>query len=328
MKIAKTIEVKLKMARDIASSLAYMHEMDIIHRDMKAENLLVDSEMNICIADLGISRVRSNRMTKGMGTPRYMAPELLEGREYSEKADVYSFAILFWEILSEKLPFGEDCGTSWEVAEVVGKGGRPPFDPEWPTKVTSLIERCWAQEPVKRPSMSFVVHLLESFCSMTREKLFAVAREVSLKRVSTLDQTPAKMIFKEAASIARNRQLQNLPKPPALPDDVDPVVAQTSPAPIRRAHSRVVSISTQSGRMISRLAQHKAPSFPLSPPKGENFLPPSRQDSFPLPVSSPPTEESTPLVVPSSLKLSDTKVIPIPDETPRFGNDLLSPKSI
>lgn len=101
------MEIRLDMIRSVANAISYLHTMNIVHRDLKSQNLLVDKDYRICVADLGISRVRSLRMTKGMGTPRYMAPELLEGKPYNEKADVYSFGILAWEILSQKLPYSE-----------------------------------------------------------------------------------------------------------------------------------------------------------------------------------------------------------------------------
>ena len=110
-----TLSVKLKIAHSIASSLEYLHEMNIIHRDMKTENLLLNTDFEICIADLGISCIRSQRMTKGMGTPRYMAPELLEGKPYGEKADVFSFSIIFWEIFAEQVPYQSEGLSAWFV---------------------------------------------------------------------------------------------------------------------------------------------------------------------------------------------------------------------
>lgn len=89
--------------------------MNIIHRDMKAENLLVDENFNVCVADLGISCLRARRQSKGMGTPKYMAPELLEGKSYTEKVDVFSFGILCWEILTKQIVYEQEEFTSWFV---------------------------------------------------------------------------------------------------------------------------------------------------------------------------------------------------------------------
>merc|ERR1712000_114123 len=90
-------ETCVKIVSSVAKAIAYIHDMNIIHRDMKAENLLVDENFNVCVADLGISCLRARRQSKGMGTPKYMAPELLEGKSYTEKVDVFSFGILCWE---------------------------------------------------------------------------------------------------------------------------------------------------------------------------------------------------------------------------------------
>jgi len=89
--------------------------MNIIHRDLKAENLLVDEYFNVCVADLGISCLRARRQSKGMGTPKYMAPELLEGKSYTEKVDVFSFGILCWEILTKQIVYEQEEFTSWFV---------------------------------------------------------------------------------------------------------------------------------------------------------------------------------------------------------------------
>ena len=113
LEVGLNFEARIQIIFSVAKALRYLHDMNIIHRDMKAENLLVDRNLNICIADMGISCIRSKRTSKAMGTPRYMAPELLEGKPYTEKVDVFSFGVLCWEILAARIPYDEEQFSAW-----------------------------------------------------------------------------------------------------------------------------------------------------------------------------------------------------------------------
>lgn len=79
--------------------LNYLHSKKIMHRDVKAENMLLDRKRTLKIADFGVARVeaQSCEVTGQTGTLGYMAPEVLQGKPYDHKCDVYSFGILLWE---------------------------------------------------------------------------------------------------------------------------------------------------------------------------------------------------------------------------------------
>lgn len=109
----QSFESRLKIVLDVAEAVRYLHAMNIIHRDLKAENLLVDQNLSISLADFGISCLRGKRTSKAMGTPRYMAPELLEGKPYDEKVDIFSFGILCWEILARSIPYDNEGFSAW-----------------------------------------------------------------------------------------------------------------------------------------------------------------------------------------------------------------------
>jgi len=102
---------KLKMAYDAASGMAYLHKAAIVHRDLKSLNLLVTEDFTVKVADFGLAKVKSiakSVMTGSihvMGTLAYMAPELLMGKPFNEKVDVYAFGIVLWEILTRENPF-------------------------------------------------------------------------------------------------------------------------------------------------------------------------------------------------------------------------------
>jgi len=92
----------LKIALEVARGMDYLHRCHIIHRDLKTANLLIDKNGTVKIADFGVARVSDNNCcsTAETGTYRWMAPEVIEHKPYNYKADVYSYAITLWELLT------------------------------------------------------------------------------------------------------------------------------------------------------------------------------------------------------------------------------------
>lgn len=149
-----------KCAIDIARGMAFLHSMQIIHRDLKSLNILIDEKGNAKISDFGFSRFKTNdddTMTKNIGTPHWMAPELLGGSStYDEKIDVYAYGILLWEILAKKLPY-ENIDQSTIIAEVLVNNIRPKIPVDSPGPLIDLMQSCWQRDPTKRPSFTEIL---------------------------------------------------------------------------------------------------------------------------------------------------------------------------
>ncbi|KAI5058650.1 hypothetical protein GOP47_0026820 [Adiantum capillus-veneris] len=160
---------RLIIAMDAAFGMEYLHKKNVVHFDLKCENLLVnlrDIQRPICkVGDLGLSKVKQQTMISGgvRGTLPWMAPELLNGSSslVCEKVDVFSFGIVLWELLT-----GEEPYASMHYGAIIGgivtNTLRPPV-PRWcDVAWRSLMEACWAADPAERPTFTEIANSLRA----------------------------------------------------------------------------------------------------------------------------------------------------------------------
>ncbi|RGB29472.1 kinase-like domain-containing protein [Rhizophagus diaphanus] len=165
-------ESQLKFAKDIASAISWLHdEVGIIHGDLHPNNILINKG-TIKIADFGCSYLkRSNRNAQVQGVIPYMDPNLFEQSPCSsetreqpyiltEKADIYSLGVLFWELTSRKSPFDfEKKTTKGDHSSIkmnIRNGIREKPVKDTNDKFVALYEKCWQHEPDGRPNIQQV----------------------------------------------------------------------------------------------------------------------------------------------------------------------------
>ncbi|KAL3812374.1 hypothetical protein ACJIZ3_013642 [Penstemon smallii] len=170
---------KVIIALDAAFGMEYLHLKNIVHFDLKCDNLLVnlgDPQRPVCkVGDFGLSRIKRNTLVSGgvRGTLPWMAPELLNGSSsrVSEKVDVFSFGIAMWEILTGEEPYANmHCGAI--IGGIVNNTLRPPIpercDPEW----RKLVEECWSHDPAARPSFTEITNRLRVMSTALQPKRY------------------------------------------------------------------------------------------------------------------------------------------------------------
>ena len=158
-------EMMKKWLRQAALALAYMHDQNFLHRDIKASNcLLFDGRdgMILKLCDFGITReIEHSQSTSSVkGTQRYLAPEIIvandKGRAiYSKPSDIYAYGLLMLEIYSRKPPFHELQPLT--VVFRVGKGEQPKIPDDCPQLVSEVMRQCWKRNPGERPTIQNIL---------------------------------------------------------------------------------------------------------------------------------------------------------------------------
>ncbi|XP_042418565.1 serine/threonine-protein kinase STY46-like isoform X4 [Zingiber officinale] len=155
------LSMLLKISIDVCKGMEYLHNNNIVHRDLKTANLLIDSNFVVKVADFGVARIQNQGgvMTAETGTYRWMAPEVINHLPYDEKADVFSFGIVLWELTTSKIPY--ENMTPLQAALAVRQGHRPEIPETTHPRLSDLMRRCWEGIPTERPTFSEIVVELE-----------------------------------------------------------------------------------------------------------------------------------------------------------------------
>ena len=155
---------------DIARAVEFLHSLDppVVHRDLKPGNVLLKGNGVAVLADFGyaVRMTKASKLVTRLGSPAYVAPEILVGQVYDEKIDIYAFGVMMWELVFRKEPYMDMMQGSLEnLMQYVCMGGRldtpGPNDPVVATsplirdqlyeQYTEILESCWGHSPRSRP---------------------------------------------------------------------------------------------------------------------------------------------------------------------------------
>ncbi|ETI51420.1 TKL protein kinase [Phytophthora nicotianae] len=163
---------KFDIAIGIIEALVYLHSFvpPLVHRDLKSKNVLLSSDFQAKLSDFGTSRFRSveNTMTAGVGTGRWLAPEVIRGdTDYGCSADIYSFGALLTELDTNQIPYSNARGsngkvlTDMTILHHVATGKlHPEVRSTCNASMKALIERCLVEDPSKRPTATVIAYEL------------------------------------------------------------------------------------------------------------------------------------------------------------------------
>eukprot|EP00979_Chaetoceros_neogracilis_P003901 scaffold683_cov212-Chaetoceros_neogracile.AAC.2 len=177
----------LCIGRQLASALHYLHENSILFRDLKPQNIGLDGKSRVKIFDFGLAKelksesrqgVDQYRGRKDVGTRRYMAPEIYNGSHYGLPADVYSFAIVIWQLFSLTVPF-KGHSIDKHVHRTYVRKIRPPIKFKWPRKLKRMLSKGWHHNPSCRPKMNECLSVMEELSrkdGYTEETFFEESR--------------------------------------------------------------------------------------------------------------------------------------------------------
>lgn len=145
--------------REITQGIAYLHSKNIIHRDIKSSNILLDTDGNVKIADFGFCTlsgpVQAN--TTAVGTPHWMAPEIIKNEEYNFKVDIWSLGITAIEMMERKPPYSDK--TPQDAMDIIAATGTPTLrDPNrWTTNLKAFLSMCLCVEAYSRATATEIL---------------------------------------------------------------------------------------------------------------------------------------------------------------------------
>ena len=152
-----------QIARQIAMALLYLHKRNLFHCDLKSQNVLINDDWTVKLCDFGLSRYQSKFDSENhgkIGTPHWMAPEILRGEKYTTSADVYSFGVILWEMLTSDIPW--KGRSQAHITGMVGYYKETLKVPQQCNKdLRKIVNNCLLYETERRPSFEHIVQFLD-----------------------------------------------------------------------------------------------------------------------------------------------------------------------
>jgi len=172
------------LAEQICEGLAEAHRLGIVHRDLKPSNIMIDEEGNARIMDFGIARSLKERGITGegmmIGTPEYMSPEQVEGKEVDQRSDIYSLGVILYEMVTGGVPFSGDTPLTVAVKQKTEVAQDPRrLNAQLPEDLSRVILRCLEKDKEKRYQNAEELH---SELTRIKEEIPTTERAITKKK--------------------------------------------------------------------------------------------------------------------------------------------------
>ena len=190
-----SVGTAISIAKQVCEGLGEAHRLGIVHRDLKPGNIMVDKEGNARIMDFGIARLlRGKGITDVgvmIGTPQYMSPEQVEGKDVDQRSDIYSLGIILYEMVAGQVPFEGDTPFTIGVKQKSEAPKNPKdYNAQIPDDLGLLILKCLEKEKEKRYQSAAEVHAeLEKI----EKGIPTTERDIARKKISTQKEIAVKL---------------------------------------------------------------------------------------------------------------------------------------
>ena len=191
-------DMKRILVSEIIKGLTFLHENNIVHRNLRSSNVLFNADCEVKLCDFGLSGIKVRSITTDRSNIRWMAPELFSLKpQYNAKSDIYSLGMLMWEIATRKtLPF-EDVSENCIIIECVKKGERETIPNNTPSDYAKSIRKCWYQNPDERSMIADDVYDLIEIENLNIREVSDY--ELGLEFVSSRNYDKALTLFYQCA---------------------------------------------------------------------------------------------------------------------------------
>jgi len=245
--------------RDVALALGYAHARGVVHRDVKAENILIERGTGrAVVTDFGIARLAESKQLTAtgqvLGTVHYMSPEQVSGDAIDGRSDVYALGVVAFLALSGRFPFDSETPSAILVAHVTRPAPRlADVAPDVPLSIATIVDRCLAKSPNDRYESSGA---LAEALERVRAEAAASDRDRAIDARQLVSETQAQSVWRRAAELQAYTSAQPAPALPPLPERPARSLSESSAYQLADVRASAVDAGIPEVFVQQALAEH------------------------------------------------------------------------